>query len=80
VLEPGAVEAPLVGLRLTRRNSSVSAKTRFICYQLGVSQSSDVGIEPMDCETYFIESEHLTGHLPAVVEGYSHAIVDLRIL
>ena len=28
---PGADEAPLVGLRLTRRNSSVSAKTRFIC-------------------------------------------------
>ena len=31
VVAPGAAEAPLVGLRLTRRNSSVSAKTRFMC-------------------------------------------------
>jgi len=28
---------------------------------------------------YFVESEHLTGHLPAVVKGYSHAVVDLQI-
>ena len=31
---PGAVEVPLVGLRLTRRNSSVSARTRFMCYEI----------------------------------------------
>ena len=30
---PGAAEALLLGLRLTRRNSSVSARTRFICYR-----------------------------------------------
>jgi len=30
---PGADCAPLVGLRLTRRNSSVSARTRFMCYR-----------------------------------------------
>ena len=29
---PGADWAPLVGLRLTRRNSSVSARTIFMCY------------------------------------------------
>ncbi len=34
---PGADWAPLVGLRLTRRNSSVSARTRFMCYTQAVS-------------------------------------------
>jgi len=35
VLAPGAAVAPLVGLRLTRRNSSVSARTRFMCCLYG---------------------------------------------
>jgi hypothetical protein len=40
LLAPGAV-ADLVGLRLTRRNSSVSARTRFICYvQLECARSA----------------------------------------
>lgn len=35
---PGAAwAAPLVGFRLTRRNSSVSARTRFMCYSILVS-------------------------------------------
>ena len=32
---PGAAAAPLVGFRLTRRNSSVSANTRFMCCDQG---------------------------------------------
>ena len=32
VVAPGAEEEPFVGFRLTRRNSSVSARTRFMCY------------------------------------------------
>ena len=37
---PGADCAPLVGFLLTRRNSSVSARTRFICYiKFSVSKS-----------------------------------------
>ena len=27
--------------------------------------------------TDFVKSEHLTGHLPAIIESYSHAVVDL---
>lgn len=26
--------------------------------------------------TYFVESEHLTGHLSAVVKGDAHSVVD----
>jgi hypothetical protein len=32
LLDPGAEAVDFVGLRLTRLNSSVSARTRFICY------------------------------------------------
>ena len=37
VLAPGAGWEAFVGLRLTRRNSSVSARTRFICCQESIS-------------------------------------------
>ena len=76
--EPGAAGAEDLAVRLrVLRNSSVSARTRFMCFwscQFGAHRE---GI----CvggggETYFVESEHLPCHLSAIVECYPHAVVD----
>jgi hypothetical protein len=72
----GACEAPgaawaFVALRFTRRNSSVSARTRFMCYfQVRCVANSH-------SDTYLIESKHLPGHLTPVIQSNSHPVVDL---
>lgn len=85
VAAPGAEEEPFVGFRLTRRNSSVSARTRFMCCEKERERVSDWDYRSRDLGggeeglggSYFVESEHLAGHLSAVIESYSHAVVDL---
>jgi len=62
-------------LRLVRRNSSVSARTRFMCLSnaniCAASQSSSTS------ETQ-AGGTHLTGHLAAIIQGDAHPVVDLR--
>lgn len=71
-LAPGA--AGLFCLRLIRRNSSVSARTRFMCYE-----SVSVCRRWWDVDrTDLVESKHLSCHLPAIIESDPHPIVDLR--
>jgi hypothetical protein len=60
---------------LIRRNSSVSARTRFMCC-ICVSGPPKGNIDSM-AATYLVEGEQLPGHLAAVIEGYSHPVVDL---
>ena len=74
VAAPGAEAVPLVGLRFTRRNSSVSAKTRFMCCS-SISESKRMELKLN--KTCLIECQHLTGHLSPVIESYSHPKVDL---
>lgn len=69
---PGADCAPLAGFRLTRRNSSVSASTRFMCY-LEVSKYVFSPTIP----SYLVKRQHLSCHLSAIIEGDSHPIIDL---
>jgi hypothetical protein len=70
--DPGAAEG-LLALRLTRRNSSVSARTRFMCY-LSVS---NLLCDSLSLTTDLIESEHLSNHLPAIIHGDPHPVIDL---
>lgn len=70
-LAPGA--AGLFCLRLTRRNSSVSARTRFIC----CTKVSKVQQYRYSSKSDLVECQHLTRHLAAVVQSHSHPVVDL---
>ncbi len=70
---PGADWAPFVGFFLTRRNSSVSARTRFICCR----HSSDKDMAVSQREIYLVKCQHLPSHLSSVVQGDSHAVIDL---
>ena len=75
-VDPGA--AGLFCLRLTRRNSSVSARTMFIC--CGQSLADIHGYVTWEERAYFIECQHLTGHLTSIVHDETHAPVDLYLL
>jgi hypothetical protein len=59
--------------RRVRRNSSVSASTRFMCCKK-VRLSN--ALSP--CDTHLVECQHLSNHLPTVLKCYLHAVVDLR--
>ena len=68
---PGAA-LPLLRVR---RNSSVSARTRFMCCRDGVSR---VGRERVR-DTDLVECEHLPDHLSTILECNFHAVVDLNL-
>ena len=70
LLAPGA--DGLFCFRLMRRNSSVSARTKFMCYSR-LASSIVPGVSP----TCLVKGEHLTAHLPAIIQRDSHAVVDL---
>jgi hypothetical protein len=58
--------------RRVRRNSSVSARTRFIC-------CGHVRIvHTKYTSTYLVECEHLPDHLPTILKRDFHAVVDLQ--
>lgn len=67
---PGAA-FPLLRVR---RNSSVSARTRFMCCMLSAGRRCNV------LQTYLVECEHLPDHLSSVLKCHLHAVVDLRIV
>jgi hypothetical protein len=74
VCPPDPVAAAFVCLLLTRRNSSVSARTRFMCC---------VTCQPClnaraGSIAYLIEGEHLTSHGSPVIESDAHPPVDLE--
>lgn len=71
---PGAA-AGLVCLRLTRRNSSVSASTRFMCCITSQLSASNSCLSV--CATHLVKGKHLAGHLAAVIENDAHPPVDL---
>lgn len=60
--------------RRVRRNSSVSARTRFMCYEEAVSTA----ILWRVCDTNLVEGEHLPDHLSAILKRDFHAVVDLH--
>jgi hypothetical protein len=66
---------PALVLRRVRRNSSVSARTRFMCCGV-VSRGRCVRGGAKGA--YLIEGEHLPNHLPVVLKCHPHAVVDLR--
>jgi hypothetical protein len=61
--------------RRVRRNSSVSARTRFMCCER-ISSSYAVRL----CDTDLVKCEHLPDHLPTILKCYLHAVVDLRLV
>lgn len=56
----------------TRRNSSVSARTRFMYCPLSVQGCSCSGTRPN-----LVECQHLPSHLPSIIQYDAHTIVDL---
>lgn len=73
--EPGA--DGLLAFRFTRLNSSVSARTRFMCYS-SISFPLSTRRELQTC-AYLVESKHLTGHGTPIIEGDAHSPVDLYV-
>ena len=66
--------APLVLLlRLTLRNSSQSARTRFMCYYVLADSTGEHSRE----KQYLIKCQHLSNKLSSIVHGGSHSVVDL---
>jgi hypothetical protein len=61
---------------LMRRNSSVSARTKFICCAR-VSSGLNVHQLPAAFHTYLVKGEQLASHLTAIMESNSHPVVDL---
>ena len=62
---------------LMRRNSSVSARTTFMCCEdatLSVTSNCISWLRG----SYLVKSQHLAGHLAAIVQSDSHPVVDLR--
>lgn len=74
---PGALD--LVCFRFTRRNSSVSARTRFMCWKVSNQQVRGWGVFGGE-KKYFVKGEHGAGHLSAVGEGDAHSIIDLVMI
>lgn len=72
---PGAPEALV--LRLTLRNSSVSASTRFMC--CGSSVEAYVAYT-LGGGAHLVEGQHLANELSSVLHGCAHLVVDLRRL
>lgn len=68
---PGAALV-FVALRLTRLNSSVSARTRFICYARSAFCPGMHHGRP----TNLVKSQHLPDHLAPIVHGDLHPVVD----
>lgn len=62
---------------LMRRNSSVSARTTFMCCGDIVSKGLFHGVSWVG-RSYLVEGQHLPGHLAAIVESDSHPVVDLE--
>lgn len=62
---------------LMRRNSSVSARTTFICCQDIVSKAL-VHVVSWLWGSYLVKGQHLPGHLAAIVQSDSHPVVDLE--
>lgn len=62
---------------LMRRNSSVSARTTFMCYEHTTS-SVRGHCESWIRGSYLVKGQHLPGHLAAVVQSDSHPVVDLE--
>lgn len=73
--EPGAPPA-FACFDLIFRNSSVSARTRFICWAQDVSTGVFLFRYRM-APPYLVERKHLTRHLPPIDERYPHPPVDL---
>lgn len=65
---------PDLARRLTLRNSSQSARTRFMCCEV-VSGCESGELEKF--VAYLVECKHLTHELASVIHGGSHAPVDL---
>ena len=75
VLAPGAPE--VLDLRLTLRNSSVSARTRFMCCEdMLVTAMVGSGVVCPD----LIKCQHLSNQLSSIIHGDSHAVVDLEVV
>lgn len=62
---------------LMRRNSSVSARTTFMCCEDIVSKALVHGVSWLR-GSYLVKSQHLPGHLAAIVQSDSHPVVDLE--
>lgn len=62
---------------LMRRNSSVSARTTFMCCGGIVSKALGHGVSWLE-NSYLVEGQHLPGHLAAIVQSDSHPVVDLE--
>lgn len=61
---------------LMRRNSSVSARTTFMCCEDIVSNGP--WYEIAQSGTHLVKGQHLPGHLAAIVQSNSHPVVDLE--
>jgi hypothetical protein len=69
--------APALVLRFTRRNSSVSASTRFMCCAVSVEA---LAVCSLCNRAHLVEGQHLAHELSSVLHGCAHLVVDLRRL
>lgn len=72
-LPPGAALA----LRFTLRNSSVSARTRFMCFEVLVGVFR---FRATNANAYLVKCQHLANELPAILHCSTHLVVDLGLL
>lgn len=72
---PGAVDLAFL---FTRLNSSVSARTRFMCcHTVSLCVFAEQG---RLSSVYLIKCKHLAGHGTSVVQGDAHTPVDLDMI
>lgn len=71
---PAAPGADALALRFTLRNSSVSARTRFMCCRDSVSTGSANELLRF---AYLVKGQHLANELSSVLHGDTHLVVDL---
>lgn len=62
---------------LMRRNSSVSARTTFMCCEDATSSVRGHCVSWVR-GWYLVKGQHLAGHLAAIVQSDSHPVVDLE--
>lgn len=72
--EPAAPGAAGLLCFLVLRNSSVSARTRFMCC---FPRLAAVLLRSISACTHLVKGQHLSNHLAAILERHSHPVVDL---
>lgn len=75
--EPAAPGAAGLLCFLILRNSSVSARTRFMCCQTKVNTQDAKFAEDRD-RAHLVEGQHLSGHLATILKSDSHPVIDLN--